>query len=285
MTFLAASRVNYQARLARAELLSTRHSFASEILTFYLKIAAFQKNFYERLPKAWGKHPVVPADGNLRAALRVPVLLDSYADFLSLMQSAAPSPLAVEARRLRGEKKDAWAAALVDFWTNGLREIVVVSPDTTSDPARPLQDFLSRAFAQPYAEFVSGAMLPPNLAMTVCRCPRCYSLPLLAVLRVEGDGGKRFLQCAFCSQEWEFRRILCANCGEEREDKLPVFVAEQFPHIRVESCDTCKYYLRSIDLTKDGNAVPLVDDLAAIPLSFWAEKHGYRRIQSNLLGT
>ena len=65
----------------------------------------------------------------------------------------------------------------------------------------------------------------------------------------------------------------------------PVFVAEQFPHIRVESCDTCKYYLRSIDLTKDGNAVPLVDDLAAIPLSFWAEENGYRRIQANLLGT
>ena len=285
MTFLAASRVNFQARLARADLLSARHSFATEVLTFYRKIAASQKEFYERLPKIWGKHPVVPADGNLRAALQLPVLLDPFADFLSLIQSAAPSPLAVEARRLRGKKKDVWAAALQSFWKNGLKEPVVVSTDAARDTAKPLQEFLSRAFLQPYAEFVTSAMLPPNLAMTVCRCPRCNSLPLLAVLRVEGDGGKRFLQCAFCSQEWEFRRILCANCGEEREDKLPVFVAEQFPHIRIESCDTCKHYLRSIDLTKDGNAVPLVDDLAAIPLSFWAEEHGYQRILSNLLGT
>ena len=69
------------------------------------------------------------------------------------------------------------------------------------------------------------------------------------------------------------------------EQKLPVYVAEQFPHVRVECCDTCKHCLRTIDLTRDGNAVPLVDDLAAIPLSLWAEENGYSRIQVNLFGT
>jgi formate dehydrogenase maturation protein FdhE len=29
----------------------------------------------------------------------------------------------------------------------------------------------------------------------------------------------------------------------------------------------------------------LVDDLAAVPLSLWAEENGYQRIQGNLLGT
>jgi formate dehydrogenase maturation protein FdhE len=29
----------------------------------------------------------------------------------------------------------------------------------------------------------------------------------------------------------------------------------------------------------------MVDDLTAVPLSLWAEEHGYTRIQSNLLGT
>jgi FdhE protein len=108
---------------------------------------------------------------------------------------------------------------------------------------------------------------------------------LLGVLRQEGDGGKRFLLCSFCSQEWEFRRILCAQCGEDKEQKLAVYVAEQFPHIRVEACEACKYFLRTIDLTKDGNAIPIVDDLAAIPLSLWAQQKGYTRIQGNLLGT
>jgi len=31
--------------------------------------------------------------------------------------------------------------------------------------------------------------------------------------------------------------------------------------------------------------VPLVDDLAAIPLSLWADENGYKRIQANLFGT
>jgi formate dehydrogenase maturation protein FdhE len=64
-----------------------------------------------------------------------------------------------------------------------------------------------------------------------------------------------------------------------------VYVADQFPYIRVEACETCRHFLRTIDLTKDGNAIPIVDDLAAVPLSLWAQENGYTRIQSNLLGT
>jgi len=113
----------------------------------------------------------------------------------------------------------------------------------------------------------------------------CEGRPVIGVLRVEGDGGKRFMVCSFCGYEWEFRRILCPTCGEVDEKKLPVYVAEQFPHVRVEVCDTCKFFTRTIDLTKDGHAVPVVDDLAAIPLTLWAHEHGYRRLQANLLGS
>jgi FdhE protein len=117
------------------------------------------------------------------------------------------------------------------------------------------------------------------------RCPLCGGQPFLGVLRPEGDGGKRRMICSFCLQEWDFRRIYCPACGEEDEKKLPVYVAEQFPHIRVEAGESCKVYVRTIDLTKDGNAVPVVDDLAAIPLSLWAHERGYTRLQPNLLGT
>jgi formate dehydrogenase accessory protein FdhE len=284
MTFLAATRVNYAARLARAELLSQKFPFASEILTFYTKIAAFQRKFYEDLPKKWGKHAVVPADGNMRSGLNLNSVLESFGNLLSVVQNSGPIPLAAAAHSLLSMQKTDWSKSLEEFWKKGLDEVAKDGAPIAA-AANPLKEFLCRAYLQPYAEYVAGAMLPLNLAMTVCRCPRCNSLPVLSVLRPEGDGGKRFLQCALCSQEWEFRRILCAFCGEEDEHKLPVFVSEQFPHIRMESCQTCKRYLRSIDLTKDGNAVPLVDDLSAIPLSLWAEEQGLQRIQSNLLGT
>jgi formate dehydrogenase accessory protein FdhE len=285
MTFLPAGKVNYRARIARAELLSTRHPYAAEVLTFYGKIARFQKELYESLPKMWGPQPVAPANGFLRSELNLPILVGPFAKFLSAIEAHAPRPLAAEAEYLKEQGTNAWAATLEAFWKAGLAEWGGAENGDTEVSPDPVKEFLGRAFLQPYSEFVVGAMLPPNLPMTTCRCPRCNSLPLLGVLRPEGDGGKRNLQCAFCSQEWGFRRIFCAHCGEEREDRLPVYTAEQFPYVRVESCETCKHFLRTIDLTKDGNAVPIVDDLAALPLSFWAEQQGYLRIQGNLLGT
>jgi formate dehydrogenase maturation protein FdhE len=286
MTILAAGKVNYRARIERAALLAERHEFAREILSFYGFILKFQRDFYEALPKSWGKRSVVPANGDLRSDLNLPVLLEPFAEFLKVLEAHAPQAVVEQSRKLKSKGAARQAEILQEFWKTGLLEthLPVAGP---SDPALPdpFEDFFSRAVLQPYVDFVTGAMLPPAPAMTVCRCPRCNALPLLGVLRPEGDSGKRFLVCSFCALEWEFRRILCANCGETEEPKLPVFVAEQLPHIRVESCETCKHYLRTIDLTRDGNAIPVVDDLAAVPLSLWAEEHGYTRIQGNLLGT
>jgi len=285
MTILASGKANYRARIDRAAFLASRYSFAAEILGFYRHVAAFQKEFVEQLPKWWGKHPVAPANGRLRSELNLPILLDPFGKFLTVIEQQGPRPLAAHARHLRLQGETRWEEALVEFWRTGLLETQTESPAGDDASPEPLEEFLARAFLQPYAEFIASAMLPPALLMTVCRCPRCNSLPLLGVLRQEGDGGKRFLQCSFCGVEWEFRRILCAHCGEEREQQLPVYIAEEMPHIRVETCESCKYFLRAIDLTKDGNAIPLVDDLAAIPLSLWAEHNGYKRIQGNLFGT
>src|SRR5437016_2138014 len=77
-------------------------------------------------------------------------------------------------------------------------------------------------------------------------CPFCGGAPQLSVLRGGGDpalqGGSRALQCATCLTTWPFRRILCAQCGEEDERKLEYFESPAFDHIRVEACDTCKHY-------------------------------------------
>jgi formate dehydrogenase maturation protein FdhE len=285
MTFLATGKINYQARAQRAELLTSRYAFAGEILRFYRHIANFQRECAEQLPSRWGKNPVVPADGELRAPLNLSVTLEPFRDFMLVVERRGPAPLATEARHLREKGATNWAEVLAEFWNTGLLELSKPDGNGGTRDSKALQTFLARAFLQPYAEFIVSAMLPPVLPMTVCRCPRCNALPLLAVLRQEGEGGKRYLQCSFCSQEWEFRRIFCAQCGEGDEKKLAVYTAEQFPHIRVEACDTCRYFLRTIDLTKDGNAIPLVDDIAAIPLSLWAHENGYKRVQENLFGS
>ena len=274
----------YDARIRRAQHLAAAYPFAAEILTFYLHIAAFQKTVHAQIPQSWGNQPVARPGGHIRSELNLVILLPHFPAYLSLLEGKGPKPVAAAARDFAAKGSAAWIASFADFWSFGCRP-KQSSSDVENTTEDPLILFILQAFLQPYVEFLGARTTTAPLVVTARVCPWCGARPLLGVMRPEGDGGKRFLVCSFCLQEWEFRRILCPTCGEEAEAKLPVYVAEQLPHIRVEACDTCKFYLRTIDLTKDGNAVPLVDDLAAIPLTLWAQEHGYTRLQPNLLGT
>ena len=270
---------NYDARIRRADLLASRYLFASEILTFYRHIAKAQQQLYSRI-SSHGDQRHVPSHPQLRSADLSP-LWPHFQQFLRDIKKVAPAPVAEAAQALADFRSERLVPLLTAFWQTETN-----IEDAASADKSPLAEFCFRAFSEPYAEFLAQRM--PELApsgATPRECPRCASAPLLGVLRPEGDGAKRFLLCSFCLQEWDFRRIYCPACGEEDEKKLPVYVAEQFPHIRVECCDTCHTFLRTIDLTKDGHAIPIVDDLAALPLSLWAYEHHYFPIHTNLLST
>ena len=276
MTTAQTAGTDYDARIRRAERLSGEHPFATEVLDFYKHVASFQKTLRANLSASSGaKSSGAPADA-FRHQLDLTVLLPHFRGFLSVTERHGPPALVESARQMSLLPSDSWIASLEAYWAHAGRYDQQVGA---------LAQFIPRAFLQPYAEFRAWQMPRAPVVVTPRVCPLCGSRPLLGLLRPEGDGGKRFLLCSFCLQEWEFRRILCPTCGEESESKLPVYIAEQMPHIRVEACDTCKFYLRTIDLTKDGHAIPLIDDLAAIPLSLWAHEHGYSRLQPNLLGT
>jgi FdhE protein len=266
----------YDARMRRAEWLSSEHTFASEFLDFYKHIVAFQKSLRANIAASSGVKSSSGPAAELRDPLDLTVLLPHFQGFLSSIEQHAPSALRKSAHQMSSLPSDSWIANLEAYWEHAGKYDQQVGA---------LAQFLARAFLQPYAEYRAAQIPRAPVVMTMRVCPLCGARPLLGVLRPEGDGGKRFLLCSFCSQEWEFRRIMCPTCGEEAEGKLPVYVAEQLPHIRVEACDTCGFYLRTVDLTKDGHAIPLVDDLAAIPLSLWAHEKGYSRVQPNLLGT
>jgi len=266
----------YDARMRRAEWLSAQHPFAAEFLDFYKHVAAFQKTFRATIASSGGVKSGAALATELRDPLDLTILLPHFRGFLSAMEQHAPAALAQSARQMSLLGSDSWISSLEAYWEHAGKYDQQIGA---------FAQFLARAFLQPYAEFRGTLTTAAPIVVTTRLCPLCGSRPLLGVLRPEGDGGKRSLVCAFCSHEWEFRRILCPTCGEESEDKLPVYVAEQMPHVRVEACDTCKFYLRTVDLTKDGHAVPLVDDLSAIPLTLWAHEKGYSRLQPNLLGT
>jgi formate dehydrogenase accessory protein FdhE len=276
MTATQTGGTEYDARIRRADRLSAQHAFAAEFLDFYKRVAMFQEALRANIASSSAPKSKGAFAAGLRDPLDFTVLLPHFRGFLSTIEQHAPPALAKAAHQMSLLPSDSWMASLEAYWEHAGKYDQQVGA---------FAQFLARAFLQPYAEFRATLMPRAPMVITVRVCPLCSARPLLGVLRVEGDSGKRFLLCSFCSQEWEFRRIHCPTCGEEAEAKLPVYVAEQLPHIRVEACDTCKFYLTGVDLTKDGYAIPLVDDLAAIPLTLWAHEKGYSRLQPNLLGT
>jgi formate dehydrogenase accessory protein FdhE len=276
MMFPRAVSSEFDARIRRAEKLIAEKSAASQLLLFYRRIASFQKSLLGQIAEGGTQSPEASQFGALRDGLDLTLLLPQFRNFLSLVEQNAPNALAAAAREIAALPSESWVTLLTSYWEVGGR---------FDQQIGAFAQFFPRAFLQPYAAYVAGRTAVPPILVTVRVCPLCDGRASFGVLRVEGDGGKRYLVCSFCGYEWEFRRILCPICGEEDEKKLPVYVAEQFPHIRVEACETCKFFVRTIDLTKDGFAVPVVDDLAAISLTLWAHEHGYSRLQPNLLGS
>jgi FdhE protein len=265
-------------RVARASELAATHPFAAEGLRFYERIVSFQRSLYESLAAGNGSTKRIRPPGSLREELELFLLLPWFSSFLSFVEEISPPPLAQAAAALRGQGSSRWEEVLDELWRAGEEETLGLSPT---------EGLLAWTFLQPYAEHLADAAEPWETGEadgTPSLCPRCEARPLLGVLRPLGDGGKRSLVCSLCATEWDYRRLLCPACGEEEVGKLPVYVAEELPHVRVEACDTCHHYIKTIDLTKNGRAVPVVDELAALPLSLWAAENGYTKLSLNLLG-
>jgi FdhE protein len=261
----------WQRRIQRAEELVARHSFAAEILGFYIPIARFQEELHDWIAAAAPRpsslsssidHELSPVD--------LSKLCSRFNSFLSVAEAHGPKALVELSRELRSRTQNFWCDLLNSVWLGR--------------SASSAQDFLALAFLQPYAELLrSRVSLRPN-PQAYALCPVCNRKPSFGVLRQMGDGAARSLVCSFCLTEWQFRRIVCPGCGEENDKSLAVFTTSDFDYIRIECCDVCKTYIKTIDLTKNGHAEPVVDELASAPLDLWAQDRSYAKLQKNVLG-
>lgn len=254
----------WQQRIDRTKVLAGLHPFAGEILSFYAHLASLQERQYRQIEN--GRESAVPGSDVL------PDTVSDFLVFLGKVEGRGPQGLRNSARELRSAGTKACANLLNSGWQR---------PELS--PSQP-QEFLARAFLQPYAVLARLRSASDWGEYNRSLCPFCGRKPGAGILRPRGDGGSRSLLCSFCLAEWDFRRIVCAGCGEEDYKKLPVYTANDFDYVRVESCDTCKQYLKTIDLTKNGLAEPVVDEIAAAPLDLWAQEQGYSKLELNLVG-
>jgi FdhE protein len=160
-------------------------------------------------------------------------------------------------------------------------------------PLDPFESYLARASASPLLEVLIAPHPnpPPQGGREISpatKCPNCGGLPQLSYFAVSGEAlvsGPRYLVCSRCANNWVFSRMTCAGCGESTGTKLPIYQEqERFPYVRVDGCQTCRKYLLTFDLRRETRAVPVVDEIAALPLDLFARNQGLTKITPNLMG-
>jgi FdhE protein len=252
----------FERRAARADLLAS----GSETARAPLRFAAVLYRAQGALAAALGGRTL---SGRLSDDIEL-----FAANARQLLRAAAakgPDSLAQAAKARAGEDGEALHARLRTAW------------EGNTDGAA---DYLSRAVLKPYLEVLAGLEIRPDRARPAGACPFCGGRPWICARRSAGDadGAQRLLVCALCAVEWQVNRIHCPVCGEQDPTKLPSFHTESHPGARIEACESCHRYVKSIDLTLDGRLIPEVDDLTSLSLDLWAADEGFSRLEPGLAG-
>jgi formate dehydrogenase accessory protein FdhE len=250
-------------RKARALELASRYEYAAEPLRLFASLVDAQSVAHERALRA---RPAI-------AELPAFVVRESLPGVMDAAMTAGTETLreAILTRFHAGDLE-----GIVRSWLAGAE---LEAADV----------FLARAATSPVLEALStlGADLGSRTE-DERRCPACGGLPQLAIFTDTGEAlltGQRRLVCSRCAAEWTYARMTCVSCRETGGAQLPILADEaRLPHLRVDACDVCHAYLVTVDLRKERRAVPLVDEIAALPLDLIAADRGYRKISPNVVG-
>lgn len=276
-------------RRRRAEALRGRYPFAREVLTLFGALLEPQEQAFAA---AQSDHPDPQRVAGYTADRVFPAVV-------GVTLAAGPEKLAqfVRDRAASGDP-----AEIIQDWLDGA--------DQT-----PVDRYLARAAAGPVLEALGQA------AGEACggprdqrHCPVCGGPPQVSYSALSAEDlvtARRYLVCARCAAGWPYPRLTCAACGETTGSRLSVFAEEgtaesevsghivrgvqgpqrppaerelRFPHVRIEACETCSRYVLSVDVARDPKAVPVVDEMAAIPLDLYATERGLVKVVPNLMG-
>jgi formate dehydrogenase maturation protein FdhE len=253
-------------RAARAELLAGQSPAAEEPLAFAAGLYRAQARLAGAIESA---HQEEALSGHLdQDAER---FLDRVSSILRYAAESGPEGLAEDAMRRQADLPSTARARLLTYWAGD----------------RPsAEDYLSRAILRPYVEVLRSVNVAPDRVHRRGQCPFCGGGAWISVRRDGSpmEGARRMLGCALCGGEWLFGRILCPCCSELEPGKLPSFQNDKHPTVRVEACETCHRYVKSIDLSQDARPIPEVDELVSLSMDLWAVAQGYTRIEPGLAG-
>ncbi len=272
-------RAEFERRSARADALPP-----SPILTFVSLLCRAQGAIAGALESvtpsvsegpggAGGAPPLPPRPlAHARGDIAFDQLLPLIEPFLRIVADRGPEQLVEQALARLDDDVLTARTRLLTYWNGGV---------TARD------DYLSRAILRPYAEVLRSRGATLDRLHNPGHCPFCGGAPMISTRREIPDAAEaamRMLHCGLCGLEWKFNRACCPSCSEEKPDKLPVYKSDAHPAVRIEACETCGRYVKSIDLTLDARPIAEVDDVVSLSMDLWAIDEGLTRIEPGLAG-
>jgi FdhE protein len=255
----------FEKRASRAEALAESAPAVREPLLFAAKLFRLQGRLAAAVS---ARHADAPFTGGTADLARIADLLPPL---LSFAAADGPSELAEAAEARTKDDQTTAATRLRVYWEGG---------------RDALEDYLSRAFLRPFAEVLVRAGIAAVRPRHEGHCPACGAAPIVSFRKEmpESHGAARYLVCGLCGTEWPFNRIRCPSCQEENPAKLPGFQSDVHKNVRIEACETCRRYVKSLDLTLDARPLPEVDDLVSLAMDLWAIGEGWTRLEPGWAG-
>lgn len=205
--------------------------------------------------------------------------------------SGLPGAMVTAARLIQTALKDKTLDLdkAVDESLNGPGTTIAKWAEQTPEAPAAL-NFLVRAALEPSLSSAVTALvdwLGQNGINTAIRqtgtCPVCGNLPY--ILELKEKEGFRFAVCSLCRHEYRIRRLACPVCDNSDPETLKFFTVPEEPGFRVETCDQCKTYTKTIDFRNlDRKPLPSLNDLESLTLDFLATEQGYSRATLSVWG-
>ena len=123
--------------------------------------------------------------------------------------------------------------------------------------------------------------LEEGLRWTKGYCPICGGQPVLSMFHGEGE---RLLVCGFCWHQWSVSRMYCPFCNNTDAKRLGYFEIEQAEEHRIDVCNVCKKYIKTVDTRKLGRIVyPPAECISTLDLDLKARELGFESEASPFL--
>ncbi|HDP98745.1 MAG TPA: formate dehydrogenase accessory protein FdhE [bacterium] len=140
-----------------------------------------------------------------------------------------------------------------------------------------LLEMITELISAPYFELVAEFFSKKLSKFQWCEpfCPICGGIPSMA--QINEQTGLKILWCRRCNNPWTFTDKICPHCMNSEIKSQSFIFLTNFKPYRIEACNKCNNYLKTIDNLIQFNQVNFsVVNIATYYLDLLAKNYGYQ---------